>query len=383
MQKTLLFLVCAFFSINLFAQCDELFISEYVEGYANNKALEIYNPTNAAIDLSAYSLVRFSNGSTTATPESETDATIVSLPQVMIEPNGVFVVAVDMQDTSLWDSQFDKPVWNGYNVVDTLFDEVTGEPITDSEGNVIIGPQYIDGSAIFGTEYNEEYDLQCKVDVFLCPTYEINNTMYFNGNDAMALILGDEVLTDGSNILDVIGVIGEDPENTINEDAWVNEDGFWLTKDRTLVRNADVASGRNDLNEVVFSLGGTFTGEEWYSTYKNNFQYLGVHNSTCNTDPLPNKFSCVSGLVSTGEVNQIAFKMYPNPTSSGILNVEAEEAIERVEIYNLLGQFVYGQEVGYTNKVAEINVSNFDHGMYLVNLTFTGNQISVQKLIVE
>ncbi|KGN41802.1 ExeM/NucH family extracellular endonuclease [Knoellia aerolata] len=46
----------------------ELIISEYVEGSSNNKAIEIYNPTGAAVDLSAggYSLQQFSNGAPTA-----------------------------------------------------------------------------------------------------------------------------------------------------------------------------------------------------------------------------------------------------------------------------------------------------------------------------
>jgi predicted extracellular nuclease len=46
----------------------ELFFSEYIEGSSNNKALEIFNGTGAAIDLaaSAYSVQMFFNGSTTA-----------------------------------------------------------------------------------------------------------------------------------------------------------------------------------------------------------------------------------------------------------------------------------------------------------------------------
>ena len=31
--------------------CTDLFISEYVEGSHNNKAIELYNPTNENIDL--------------------------------------------------------------------------------------------------------------------------------------------------------------------------------------------------------------------------------------------------------------------------------------------------------------------------------------------
>ncbi len=40
----------------------ELFISEYIEGSSSNKAVEIYNPTGADVDLSAYSVVGTNNG---------------------------------------------------------------------------------------------------------------------------------------------------------------------------------------------------------------------------------------------------------------------------------------------------------------------------------
>ena len=40
----------------------ELYISEYYEGLSNNKLIEITNPTSAAIDLSAYSIKKQSNG---------------------------------------------------------------------------------------------------------------------------------------------------------------------------------------------------------------------------------------------------------------------------------------------------------------------------------
>ncbi len=46
----------------------DLLISEYVEGSANNKAIEVYNPTGAAVDLAAggYALRFYFNGSPTA-----------------------------------------------------------------------------------------------------------------------------------------------------------------------------------------------------------------------------------------------------------------------------------------------------------------------------
>jgi predicted extracellular nuclease len=44
-----------------------VFFSEYVEGSSNNKALELYNPTGAAVDLSAYTVRLYANGATTPT----------------------------------------------------------------------------------------------------------------------------------------------------------------------------------------------------------------------------------------------------------------------------------------------------------------------------
>ena len=50
------------------AATTELFFSEYIEGSSNNKALEIFNGTGAAVDLGAggYNVQMFFNGSATA-----------------------------------------------------------------------------------------------------------------------------------------------------------------------------------------------------------------------------------------------------------------------------------------------------------------------------
>ncbi|MBI1838173.1 MAG: lamin tail domain-containing protein [Flavobacteriia bacterium] len=68
MKRTLLFLsvfVCGI-SATKAQNCTELFISEYVEGSGNDKAIELYNPTGNAIDLAGYRIERFSNGQSTS-----------------------------------------------------------------------------------------------------------------------------------------------------------------------------------------------------------------------------------------------------------------------------------------------------------------------------
>jgi subtilisin-like proprotein convertase family protein len=64
----------------------DLFISEYVEGSSSNKALEIYNPSNAPVDLSAqaYKIEIYFNGSTSA-------ANIIDLSGT-VPAGGTFVI---------------------------------------------------------------------------------------------------------------------------------------------------------------------------------------------------------------------------------------------------------------------------------------------------
>jgi hypothetical protein len=74
------------------AQCSELFFSEYSEGSSSNKYMEIYNPTNAAIDLSAYSIHQIGNGGS-YTNDFQLYGTLAS--------NEVFVFAADQADASI------------------------------------------------------------------------------------------------------------------------------------------------------------------------------------------------------------------------------------------------------------------------------------------
>ena len=75
-MKRILLSMSVFLAMSVNAQitdCTDLFFSEYVEGSSQNKAIEIYNPTTTSIDLSDYSVERFSNGATNSSGGGVTD----------------------------------------------------------------------------------------------------------------------------------------------------------------------------------------------------------------------------------------------------------------------------------------------------------------------
>ena len=70
--------------------CSDLFFSEYVHGSSNNKAIEIFNPTNNAIDLTNYKIFKSTNGGT---------STSVFGLSGMLASKAVYVAANNSADT--------------------------------------------------------------------------------------------------------------------------------------------------------------------------------------------------------------------------------------------------------------------------------------------
>jgi hypothetical protein len=79
--------------------CIELFISEYVEGSANNKAIELHNPTDEVISLTGYRLLLFTNGGTIANSFLDLTGTLPPLGTLVIvnpQANATFLALADI-----------------------------------------------------------------------------------------------------------------------------------------------------------------------------------------------------------------------------------------------------------------------------------------------
>ncbi len=127
MKKTLLALSVG--SVLSFSAHAEVVMTEYVEGGANNKAIELFNNSEQAITLDGYHLARFKDG-------SETASSMVKLDGVTMAAGEVIVVRNNATDTPLAESlqviTASSLVHNGGDAVALL----SGEQVMDIVGAV-------------------------------------------------------------------------------------------------------------------------------------------------------------------------------------------------------------------------------------------------------
>lgn len=306
--------------------CSELFISEYVEGWSNNKALEIYNPTNQSIDLSAYIIVRYSNGAGSAGQQQSVQLTGT------INAYDTYVAVIDKRD----------PMGQGQEA-----------PVWDS--------------------------LQERADGFYCPDYNVSNAMYFNGNDAVALAKGDYTDPTNAVLVDVFGKIGENPDQGNDYDGWTSDfpyvgAGVVITTDHSMIRKSNVLSGEtnpvisffNPLEEydsippVVFDQTLGYEVGNWGS--------LGWHDCEC--DPASN--------VSKETLSEVM--IYPNPSENGEFTIHVDNGIEKLEVINALGQNVLTESD--LDAVSKVKVGS-KTGVYFVKIITKDGRLSSHRVIIK
>jgi len=113
--------------------CTEPFFSEYIEGSSNNKALEIFNPTNNIINLADYEVRLYSNGASTPSQTYSVSYNLI--------PGDVYVLANGNADAGiLFDTDATASVcnFNGDDAIE-LYNLVTGE-VVDVIGEVGTDP---------------------------------------------------------------------------------------------------------------------------------------------------------------------------------------------------------------------------------------------------
>jgi hypothetical protein len=217
MKKLLLslFSVASFSAAH--AQCNELFISEYVEGTGNDKALEIYNPTNAPINLTGYRIERFSNGSSTSSAGG-----VLNLSGT-IAAHDAFVI-VNGQTTTSGSSPACSPV------LQAMADQLDG--------------------------------------IYPAPTY-------MNGNDAIVLFNNSTIIDIFGKTGDAAMVSSSGWSDMPPYDGSSGSGAIW-TENHTLIRKSSVMQGvtTNPTPEFIVTM-------QWDSLSVNTWDSLGAHTCAC------------------------------------------------------------------------------------------------------
>jgi hypothetical protein len=289
-------------------QCNELFISEYVEGSHNNKALEIYNPSNQTIDLSKYRLTRWQNGSAVWTRQYS------DLLSGSIGPNEVKVTVLDRRDTTK-----------------------SGQD-----------------TAVF-------LSLRLKADLFLSPIYDTSYSMSFNGDDALSLDKLDNATKTWLPV-DIFGKIGQRPQLTgqTRTIGWSDSSpfytglGMWWTINHTMIRKASVKQGIKS-NPAFFN-----PKIEWTIQPENMFDSLRTHNCACNKFP-----------AKIENAQSFNLNLFPNPAENR-LSAFVQGDVKQVIVSDVSGrQTILQVQTVKQNGFAiiQIDINNLSPGLYLISTT--------------
>lgn len=301
MKRTLLFL--SMLSSVAYAQnCTEVFISEYVEGSGNDKALELYNPTGTAINLSGYRIERFSNGSSTSNSGGVTNLTGT------IQPYSTFVIT-NGQTTTQTNSPACSPA------LQAMADQLDG--------------------------------------AYPAPTY-------MNGNDAIALFKN-------SVMIDLMGKIGDAAMTSAygwgDQPPYDGSVGRVWTENHTLIRKASVKTG------VTANPDPFIVNQQWDSLPKDTWTNLGSHTCDCYLSVGENKLNTVS--------------IFPNPAANGVLYINTNNAIETIEVVDLLGKVVLTEVKKDQSTAAVVITDKLRKGAYLVRIRFEDKSSAQQSIIIE
>ncbi len=116
----------------------EPFISEYVEGSSNNKALEIYNPADVALDLTGYSIKVFSNGAITAGKTVPLSGTLAAKSTLVLTDTGSVAALAAKSNMTFGSSNFNGDdaiaLYKGADLID-VFGQIGVDPGTSWGSN--------------------------------------------------------------------------------------------------------------------------------------------------------------------------------------------------------------------------------------------------------
>ncbi|TXE20708.1 choice-of-anchor B family protein [Psychroflexus gondwanensis] len=169
------------------------------------------------------------------------------------------------------------------------------------------------------------------------------------------------------------------PTGAIDHNGYIKGDTFYLSNYTAGIRIIDISGvGAEEINEVGF-----------FDTYpeSNSFDFDGVwsnypyfESGNIVVSDINRGFFLIrqSGTLETSNFQNQEFKIFPNPASSYVTVLNTQEDIQKIEIFNLLGQKIFSKAY-QDEKQIQVNLEAFDSGLYLLKI----NNSFTRKLIIE
>jgi len=176
----------------------------------------------------------------------------------------------------------------------------------------------------------------------------VNSILYNNGNTTPLYIFpsSGSILPTGSNNIIQGGTLG----GTNVDPLFVSSSDFHLTSTSPAIN----AGNNSYLGSISADLDGN-------ARIVNTTVDLGVY-----------EFDAALSNSSFTSFNE--FTVYPNPTS-GILNINLDEEIEKIDIYSLLGRKVE------TSINTQMDISNLANGIYLLSIETKNGKIGTKRIV--
>jgi catechol 2,3-dioxygenase-like lactoylglutathione lyase family enzyme len=220
------------------------------------------------------------------------------------------------------------------------------------------------GNKIFGTWYYTAY--------FYIPT---GSTGYLNLQGTVPIGGGEWIIGNVNFNIDGTGDVSDGPNGavafTFPNDEWfefqLNVDisaGMSLATMEMKVAGQDVIPALSAFTDSAGTVPTSLGGINYYSAAGTNALYI---------DDIV--FSDTN--VGTQDFATKGFSVYPNPVNN-VMNLQANENISKVAIYNVLGQEVYSAKINAMT--SSVDMSSMASGAYFVKVNINGTEGTVKVI---
>ncbi|MBX7107893.1 MAG: lamin tail domain-containing protein [Chitinophagales bacterium] len=366
--------------------CSDLFISEYVEGSSFNKAIEIYNPTTAAVQMDGYQLLLFSNGGDSASFKLKLHGSLASHDvYVIVHPQADATLLLPLADTTNIVCN-----WNGNDAI-LLVNNNAGDTI--------------DGIGVVGEDPGSEWLVSggSTKDHTLVRTVETQEGTldWSTGSQQWYAYAQNDFSQLGSH--DVNTCPAANPQISISADSTsIPENaGTFFVKVNILNPNTNATSCQVKVTGGSATQGTDYTFTEQTVTFPaNNGDPVLVSVPVTNDgisepdesitftlqNPTNGATFSASSLTMTiidddglgiNAANQYTLKAYPNPAGN-VLHIASPYASGEITLQNLLGENVLLQT--FSSRQTNLDVEQLPAGIYLLKIS-NGTSVLLQQVV--